>query len=90
MNRQPSTDVVRASDPVEEVTVQTSDISSKFKFFETYKAPEVKRKTFRITPPRDGQQPKVSREHIFSKICVHSPLISCNILIPHKIRRCSG
>lgn len=72
MNRQPSTDVVRASDPVEEVTVQTSDISSKFKFFETYKAPEVKRKAFRITPPREGQQPKVSRKHIFvSKMSAH-------------------
>lgn len=55
VKRQVSTDVVRASDPVEEIAVQTADISSKFKFFETYKAPEVKRKTFRITPPREGQ-----------------------------------
>ena len=77
MNRQLSSDVVRASDPVEEVTVPTSDISSKFKFFETYKAPEVKRKVFRITPPREGQQPKVYRKHIFfPRICWFSLLAS--------------
>ncbi|XP_065217441.1 uncharacterized protein LOC135843452 isoform X3 [Planococcus citri] len=50
-----SENVVRASDPVDEIVVQTADISSKFKFFETYKPPEVKRKAFRITPPREGQ-----------------------------------
>ncbi|XP_075229512.1 uncharacterized protein LOC142329075 isoform X17 [Lycorma delicatula] len=54
--RQVSTeDIVRSSDTLEDVTVQTADVSSKFKFFETYKAPEKERKAFRITPPREGQ-----------------------------------
>ncbi|XP_076759519.1 uncharacterized protein LOC143428486 isoform X13 [Xylocopa sonorina] len=55
MGRQVSDDVVRSSDTTEEVQVETSDISNKFKFFETYKEPEKQRKQFRITPPRDGQ-----------------------------------
>ncbi|XP_039315115.1 uncharacterized protein LOC105199320 isoform X13 [Solenopsis invicta] len=55
MGRQVSDDVVRSSDTTEEVQVETSEISNKFKFFETYKEPEKKRKQFRITPPRDGQ-----------------------------------
>lgn len=55
MTRQVSDDVVRSSDTTEEVHVETSDISNKFKFFETYKEPEKQRKQFRITPPRDGQ-----------------------------------
>lgn len=56
MGRQASTDdVVRSSDAAEEVQVETSDISNKFKFFETYRAPEKQRKEFRFTPPRDGQ-----------------------------------
>ncbi|XKL65870.1 hypothetical protein PGB90_009290 [Kerria lacca] len=67
ITRQVSNDVVRASDPVEEVTVETADISSKFKFFETYKAPEVKRRTFRITPPREGQLKSESPEKEISK-----------------------
>ncbi|XP_076480894.1 uncharacterized protein LOC117164501 isoform X8 [Bombus vancouverensis nearcticus] len=55
MGRQVSDDVVRSSDTTEEVQVETSDISNKFKFFESYKEPEKQRKQFRITPPRDGQ-----------------------------------
>ncbi|XP_014225437.1 uncharacterized protein LOC106651448 isoform X10 [Trichogramma pretiosum] len=55
MGRQVSDDVVRSSDQTEEVKVETSDISNKFKFFETYREPEKTRKQFRITPPRDGQ-----------------------------------
>lgn len=55
MGNQVSSDVVRSTDTTEEVQVQTSDISNKFKFFETYKEPEQQRKQFRITPPRDGQ-----------------------------------
>lgn len=63
MGRQISDDVVRSSDATEEVQVETSDISNKFKFFETYKdrGPETKRKQFRITPPRDGEN-KVRRK----------------------------
>ncbi|XP_014469599.1 PREDICTED: uncharacterized protein LOC106741794 isoform X2 [Dinoponera quadriceps] len=55
MARQVSDDVVRSSDTTEEVHVETSDITNKFKFFESYKEPEKQRKQFRITPPRDGQ-----------------------------------
>ncbi|XP_043467370.1 uncharacterized protein LOC122501725 isoform X3 [Leptopilina heterotoma] len=55
MGRQVSDDVVRSSDTTAEVQVETSDISNKFKFFETYKEPEKQRRQFRITPPRDGQ-----------------------------------
>lgn len=55
MKRQISEDVVKSSDVVEDVTVKTADISSKFKFFEKYKAPEKEKKAFRITPPREGQ-----------------------------------
>ncbi|KAK7601195.1 hypothetical protein V9T40_008636 [Parthenolecanium corni] len=62
ITRQVSNDVVRASDPVDEVTVETADISSRFKFFESYKAPEQKRKAFRITPPREGQLKSESPE----------------------------
>ncbi|XP_041984159.1 LIM domain and actin-binding protein 1 [Aricia agestis] len=50
-------DVVRAADKVEEVKVETADISDRFRFFETYK-PETKRKEFRMTPPRQIQRPK--------------------------------
>ncbi|XP_023719688.1 intracellular protein transport protein USO1 isoform X6 [Cryptotermes secundus] len=53
--RQPSEDVVRSSDFIEDVKVETAEVSNKFKFFETYKAPEKERKQFRITPPREGQ-----------------------------------
>ncbi|XP_019885623.2 uncharacterized protein LOC105259477 isoform X4 [Camponotus floridanus] len=55
MGRQVSDDVVRSSDATEEVHVETSEISNKFKFFESYREPEKQRKQFRITPPRDGQ-----------------------------------
>ncbi|XP_053976627.1 uncharacterized protein LOC128875241 isoform X15 [Hylaeus volcanicus] len=55
MGRQVSEDVVRSSDTAEEVHVETSDISNKFKFFESYQEPQKERKKFRITPPRDGQ-----------------------------------
>ncbi|XP_071563574.1 uncharacterized protein [Temnothorax nylanderi] len=55
MGRQVSDDVVRSSDTTEEVHVETSEITNKFKFFESYKEPEKQRKQFRITPPRDGQ-----------------------------------
>jgi len=55
MQRQASDDIVRASDVVEDVTVNSAEVSNKFKFFETYKAPEKEKKQFRITPPREGQ-----------------------------------
>ncbi|XP_066908173.1 uncharacterized protein [Halyomorpha halys] len=49
-------DVVRSSDKVEDVVVvETADLSTRFKFFETYKEPEKQKKAFRITPPREGQ-----------------------------------
>lgn len=39
---------------MDEVQIKTADVSSKFKFFETYKPTENEKKPFRITPPRDG------------------------------------
>lgn len=47
-------DVVRAGDHVEDVRIETADISNKFKFFETYRPAAGEKKQFRITPPRDG------------------------------------
>ncbi|XP_060866582.1 F-actin-monooxygenase MICAL3 isoform X5 [Metopolophium dirhodum] len=54
-SRQVSDDVVKCSDRIEDVSVETAEVSSKFKFFETYKPPAVVKKQFRITPPREGQ-----------------------------------
>lgn len=45
---------MKYDEKVEEVQIKTADISSKFKFFETFKPSENERKPFRITPPRDG------------------------------------
>lgn len=51
-----SEDTIKSSlDQVGEVQVRTADIQQRFKFFETYKEPEKEKKTFRITPPREGQ-----------------------------------
>lgn len=47
-------DVVKYDEKVDEVQIKTADVSSKFKFFETYKPSENEKKPFRITPPRDG------------------------------------
>lgn len=55
MTRQQSEDVVKSDDLTDDVEIKTADITERFKFFETYKEPETKRKQFRITPPRDGQ-----------------------------------
>lgn len=55
VTRQVSDDIVRCSDHVEDITISTADVTNRFKFFETYKAPEKERKAFRITPPREGQ-----------------------------------
>ncbi|XP_063977898.1 xin actin-binding repeat-containing protein 2-like isoform X13 [Diachasmimorpha longicaudata] len=55
MGRQVSDDVIRSTDTTAEIQVETSDITNKFKFFETYREPEKMRKQFRITPPRDGE-----------------------------------
>lgn len=49
-----SENVVKHDEKIDDVQVETSDISSKFKFFETYKSAESEKKIFRITPPRDG------------------------------------
>ncbi|KAG5681886.1 hypothetical protein PVAND_011293 [Polypedilum vanderplanki] len=48
-------DIVRSDSKIEDVQIETADIVSKFKFFETYKEPEKEKKSFRITPPRDYQ-----------------------------------
>ncbi|XP_013149004.1 PREDICTED: uncharacterized protein LOC106111445 [Papilio polytes] len=54
-------DVVRAADRVEEVKIETADISDRFRFFETYR-PETERKEFRMTPPRHAQRKSPSPE----------------------------
>lgn len=61
MARQAADEVVKSSEQLDDVvTVRTADIQQRFKFFETYKEPEQKKKEFRITPPREGQV-KVNR-----------------------------
>ncbi|XP_061724582.1 F-actin-monooxygenase MICAL3 isoform X1 [Cydia pomonella] len=57
-------DVVRAADKVEEVHIQTADITDRFKFFETYK-PEQTRKEFRMTPPRQTQRAKSPSPEVY-------------------------
>lgn len=47
-------DVIKCGEAIEDVQIQTSEISEKFKFFETYHPTENKKPVFRITPPRDG------------------------------------
>lgn len=49
-----SCEVVKSGEKIEDVHMTTEDVSTKFKFFETYKPEESKKKEFRITPPRDG------------------------------------
>jgi hypothetical protein len=53
-NTSVASDIVRSDSKVEDVKIETADISNKFKFFETYKPSEKEKKKFRITPPRDG------------------------------------
>ncbi|XP_054091287.1 LIM domain and actin-binding protein 1 isoform X2 [Zeugodacus cucurbitae] len=47
-------DIVKYDEKPEDIKIETSEISSKFKFFETYRPTEQKKKEFRITPPREG------------------------------------
>ncbi len=63
-----SDDIVRSDSKMDDVQIETADILSKFKFFETYKPPEKEKKSFRITPPRDFQgNEKVSNLCTFLK-----------------------
>lgn len=50
-------EMVKASDKIDDIEVQTEAITSRFKFFEQYQQNQTDkpRKVFRITPPRDGQ-----------------------------------
>ncbi|XP_037816556.1 pre-rRNA 2'-O-ribose RNA methyltransferase-like, partial [Lucilia sericata] len=47
-------DIVKSGEAVEDVKIETSQISEKFKFFEKYHPSENKKRVFRITPPREG------------------------------------
>lgn len=70
--------VVRASDKIEDIEVQTEDITSRFKFFEQYQqnqSSDKPRKVFRITPPRDGQV-KVAIFSPRSKIFINNVICS--------------
>jgi hypothetical protein len=53
IQRTPS-EIVKCDTKVDDVEIEVADVASKFAFFEQYKAPSKERKTFRITPPRDG------------------------------------
>lgn len=53
----PGDDIIRHGEQVDDVKIETADISNKFKFFESYKPAEHERKQFRITPPREGVAP---------------------------------
>ncbi|XP_063834925.1 LIM domain and actin-binding protein 1 [Ostrinia nubilalis] len=57
-------DVVRSGESAEEVRVETADISDRFRFFETYK-PELARKQFRMTPPRQTQRAKSPSPEVY-------------------------
>lgn len=58
---------------MDDVQIETADIVSKFKFFETFKPSEKEKKAFRITPPRDGvtkvNMRKLLNEAILDKFC---------------------
>lgn len=54
--------VIKSDEKQDEVQIETSEISSKFKFFETFKPEEKQRKQFRITPPREGVVPEPSSD----------------------------
>lgn len=45
---------MKCDEKIDEVKIKTADISSKFKFFETYTPNKTEKKPFRITPPREG------------------------------------
>ncbi|XP_065364177.1 F-actin-monooxygenase MICAL3 [Calliphora vicina] len=47
-------DVVKSGEALEDVKIETSEISEKFKFFEKYLPSEKEKRVFRITPPREG------------------------------------
>ncbi|XP_055697757.1 F-actin-monooxygenase MICAL3 isoform X2 [Phlebotomus papatasi] len=51
---QPQGEIVRSDSQVDNVQVETSQISSRFRFFETYRPQEPEKRQFRITPPREG------------------------------------
>lgn len=51
---QAEADVVKYDAKIDEVKIKTADVSSKFKFFETYTPTKSEKKPFRITPPREG------------------------------------
>ncbi|XP_045539721.1 uncharacterized protein LOC106716692 [Papilio machaon] len=59
-------DVVRAADRVEDVKIETADISDRFRFFETYR-PETERKEFRMTPPRHTQRCKSPSPEVYQE-----------------------
>lgn len=50
-------EVVKSSDPVRDVEVETNELSERFKFFENYKVESKERKRFEMTPPRETKEP---------------------------------
>ncbi|XP_064476974.1 uncharacterized protein LOC135390920 isoform X3 [Ornithodoros turicata] len=53
----PAAEIVRSSDPVNDVEVETTELSERFKFFENYQEESKERKRFQITPPREVREP---------------------------------
>lgn len=49
-----NSDVVKSDEKTNDFYIETADISNRFKFFETFKPEESRKKEFRITPPREG------------------------------------
>ncbi|KAJ6641942.1 LIM domain-containing protein WLIM2a [Pseudolycoriella hygida] len=67
MKTKPLDDVIKCDDKVDDIKIETADISNKFKFFETYKPAAGEKKQFRITPPREGvvKLPSPDRSDIY-------------------------
>ncbi|TMW47402.1 hypothetical protein DOY81_007519, partial [Sarcophaga bullata] len=75
------TDVVKCGEAVEDVKIETSEISEKFKFFETYHKPECKKRVFRITPPREGVVKMPSPDEYLNKDSVKEVSPDRNIIV---------
>lgn len=58
--------MIKCTEKPAEILIETSEISKKFKFFETYRPVQNEKRIFRITPPREGvvnlPSPEMERE----------------------------
>ncbi|XP_037725235.1 LIM domain and actin-binding protein 1 isoform X3 [Drosophila subpulchrella] len=72
-------DVIKCDSKPEEVKVATEELTERFKFFEKYAPLENKKKTFRMTPPRDGVV-KMPSPDSDSEGSIQTPLFNDNVL----------